>query len=254
MGAFEMKQRGIGVTAYVVCFAVAAVLAALGFFWLNSKNKASFQAASLRNMLQWGIALNLHLVENEDRLPDVGGAQASSDLPQAWYNALPGSIGQESLTQLAPANRPKPGEPSLWMDPGTKEREARRNWSDYFFSFGMNYWLQPDPGQPAWKIYKLEDPSRTVFLTQNAGPRPGVTPETVVYRYGGIGAKAAATVLFCDGHAGVLVKPLLSGASESDTAYTMYWRPFYGAPDPDYEELAIKALPADSGETSEVSP
>lgn len=237
-----MRARAGATTTYLILLAVAVVLGVLGFVWLTSRSSASLQALSARNLLQWGIALNLHLVENEDRLPSVGGALASSDAKDAWYNVLPTSIGEPALTELPVGERPKPGQDSLWVDPGTKPSEARGNWGEFFFTLGMNYWLQPTPDEPAWKIYRLTDPARTVFLTQVAGPRPGLAPETVVYRYGGTGAKAIATVLFCDGHAAALTRPQLSGAP-GDEAFAQLWRPFPTAPDPDYEELAIRQLP-----------
>ncbi len=250
---------GLSLAAWLIFIAVAVALLLVGFIWINSRNKAALQAISLRNLQQWGIALNLYLVENEDRLPEVGGAVASPDAAKAWYNALPESIGQTALTRLTPEEKPKPGQESLWIDPATTPREVRTSWGDYFFSFGMNYWLQPSPREAPWKIYNLSDPSRTVFLAPVSGPRPGAAPSTVVYRYGTRGENSIATVLFCDGHAAAMTRPELSGiagsGTQGGTAGTQFaeaWRPFPGAPQPEYDEVLIPSLPEE--ETSEDSP
>ncbi len=245
-----MSSTGLSVAAWTIFIAVLFVLISLGIVWIRSRGKTAQQALSLRNLQQWGIALNLYLVENEDRLPEVGGAVASANAPKAWYNALPESIGQTALTKLAPDEKPLPGKESLWIDPGTKRREARASWGDYFFSFGMNYWLHPLPAEAPWKIYNLSDPSQTIFLAPVSGPRPGAAPSTVVYRYRGNGGKFVATVLFCDGHAATMSRSELSGFSDAESrkadsakGFAKSWRPFPDAPQPNYEDVLIPALP-----------
>ncbi len=242
----KTNRRHISGAGWGVWLAVLAVVATLGFVaagYLGSRSDRALQALSLRNLLQWGIALNLHLVDNEDRLPEVGGGEASADLPLAWYNSLPAYIGQEPVTAIPADKRPKPGDPSIWMDPGASPKELQAGWGEHFFTLGMNYWLQPLDTEPAYKIYLLTDPARTVFLTQTAGARPGIAPDTVAFRYRGRGGDAEATVLFCDGHAETMSRAALSGYGTIDPEFSRHWRPFADAPDPDYNDVDIMSLP-----------
>lgn len=206
------------------------------------------RARSSDNLLQWGIALNLYLADNADHLPEVGGDLPSPDRKQAWYNALPEYLSLEPLTARAPKERPRPGMRSIWVDPFATEREARQNWGEYFFSYGMNYWLQPDPEARPFRIFALADPSVTLFMTTTAGPRPGVAPETAVFRAGPKGPAsrrndpaAQAPVLFADGH--VEWKTRNEIAPASGAAHRRVWLPYEGAPDPDYPGVTIQPLP-----------
>ncbi len=244
----KANQRGslIVYSLFALLCVVAAVIYVPPLFQRFDAGAA--RARSVDNLLQWGIALNLYLADNMDHLPEVGGDLPSPNLPQAWYNSLPEYLSLEPLTARTEKRRPKPGMRSIWVDPFATEREARQNWGDFFFSYGMNFWLQPDPKSRPHRIQELTDPSLTIFMTTTTGARPGVEPRTAVFRVGpkGGGAKknapsAEAPVLFTDGH--VEWKTRSEIAPSSGSSHRRYWLPFEGAQNPNYPGLDIQQLP-----------
>lgn len=183
----------------VVLFVLATVL---GTIWLGQQEEAR-EAAGARNLRQWGIALNLYLMDNDNRLPDVGRNPVDKEQTNAWFNALPLYISQTPLAALPEGERPRPGVPSLWMNPQFK---ARRIWdpSEFFFAYGMNRFLQPDPTLRSFTISELDHPAQVIFLSEKEGFSPDLTPEEVVTLWGKArpnSPMAKALVLFCDGHA-----------------------------------------------------
>ena len=198
-----MREILIGAGVLVV---LAVVVAAIYF-----KQQADAQRiASSRNLQQWGIALNLYLIDNENQLPEVGKDPVTPEQKNAWYNALPPYISQTPLADLAPGQRPRPGVPSLWIDPSTKPVRA---WDDnvFYFNYGMNKFLQPVEGTRSFRIYEINFPANVVFMTEVAGYTPNIGPEEVVFRLSGKqnSPKAETHVLFCDGHVQVVTRQVL---------------------------------------------
>jgi len=199
-----MKRREIGIVA-----ATLVILVAVGIGWLMSKSRGADAAASARNLQQWGIALNLCLIDNENQLPSVGGAPIEPEPKSAWYNTLPAYLGQTPLSDLPEGRRPRPGDLSLWMAPGTK---PPRIWdpSVFFFNYAMNQALQPDPSLRSFKIYEIDYPGNVVFMTEVDGYEPFATPGTVAYRYGSNSRQPVTNVLFCDGHVAAVSRSRLT--------------------------------------------
>lgn len=202
-----MKLREILVGIGVV---VAAGIAL--FAYQSTQKQRSASVASARNLQQWGIALNLFLIDNDNQLPATGRTPISGDQTSAWFNSLPLYIGQKSLAELPSGSRPRPGVPSLWIDPTVK---PPRIWDPevFYFNYAMNAALQPDPTLRSYKIYEIGNPGNVIFLTEVDGYEPIVTPETVVFRHGGGGSGAAAKVLFCDGHVAPVPRSVLEDQS-----------------------------------------
>ena len=175
----------------------AVVLAALGFVLLGilgRQKEAGHRAATVRNLQQWGIALNLYMIENGNELPEVGKMPLDPAQAKAWFNALPPYLSEKPLAEIPPGERPRPGVPSLWIRPGTK---PVRIWDPeaYFFSYGMNRNLQPEDGNRSFRINEIPFPGNVVFLAPTEGYSSDATPENVVFP-----KKRPAHILFCDGH------------------------------------------------------
>ena len=200
-----MKPREILLAATVGVLLVAAAAT-----WFLARGKDATGAASARNLQQWGIALNLYLIDNENQLPETGATPIEAAQLKAWYNALPPYLSQTPLADLPPDQRPRPGVPSLWIDPSLK---PVRIWDadQFFFGYAMNQALQPQAGVRSFKINELNYPGNVVFLTEVNGPDPFVTPETVVFRHGSRpnSPSAIAIVLFCDGHVAPVTRAVL---------------------------------------------
>jgi len=195
-------ERKITLREILIALAIVAVLGAvLATIFLNQQAEAR-RVASSHNLQQWGIALNLYLIDNENQLPEVGRDPVTSAQKKAWFNALPPYISQTPLAELPAGQRPRPGVPSLWIDPATKPVKV---WDPevFFFNYGMNKYLQPVEGTRSFRIYEINYPANVVFMTEVAGYTPGIGPEDVVFRHDGAkptSPKAEAHVLFCDGH------------------------------------------------------
>jgi prepilin-type processing-associated H-X9-DG protein len=198
-----MKPREILVGSGV--FLVLAILLAT---WVLRKDSKADAIASSRNLQQWGIALNLYLIDNKNQLPATGEIPVAPNQRQAWYNALPIYITEKPLADLPLRERPRPGEESLWIDPATT---PVTNWDPdaFYFCYAMNQALQPAKDTRSFKIYELEYPGRVVFLAEVDGFDPACTPDTVAYRHGSK-AQPEANILFCDGHVALVPRSILT--------------------------------------------
>jgi len=213
------KQVGSGLIQIAVLVGLVLVLAAVLIpYYLNREADAK-QARALANMRQWGIALNLHLIENDNQLPRVGNDQVSEDQTDAWYNSLPVYIGLKSLASFAPSERPRPGDESLWISPASR---PVRNIPDtvHYFEYGMNRYLQPDPELRSFKINELNYPGGVIFLAPVSHFSPESSEESLICRFGrrGDDPEAEAPILFCDGHARYLTRAELTSDAALDAA------------------------------------
>lgn len=185
----------------IVMIVILVVLAAVITTILMKQRQDALLVAGSRNLQQWGIALNLYLIDNDNQLPEVGEAPVTVEQTKAWYNSLPLYISRPSLASLPPNERPRPGVQSPWIDPAS---EKVRVWdsSQFYFQYGMNQALQPDPKARSFKIYEIESPGNVVMMAPISEYSPASTPDKVVFRYGGrpTSPRAATFVLFCDGH------------------------------------------------------
>lgn len=218
-----MKPREI-----VLAVIVVLLLAIAGVAWWMAKQRDASGVASARNLQQWGIALNLYLIDNENQLPDVGKDPITSGQKDAWFNALPPYLSQAPLADLPPDERPKPGDASLWIDPLSR---PPRVWDPevFYFNYGMNRFLQPDEGVRSYRVNELGRPGNVIFLTEVDGYEPSVTPATVSFRPGvrPTSAGAVANVLFCDGHVapvtrGILDDPETMRAETAETGVSWF--------------------------------
>ncbi|HEY5793168.1 MAG TPA: hypothetical protein VIS74_07705 [Chthoniobacterales bacterium] len=199
----------------VILGMLAVIVSAI---FLKQQGDARLVAGS-RNLQQWGIALNLYLIDNDNQLPGVGGVPVAPEQTQAWYNSLPPYISGTPLADLPPGKRPRPGVPSPWIDPASR---PVRVWdaSQFYFEYGMNQALQPDSRARSFQIYEIDSPAHVVFMAPVSEYAPAATPGRVVFRYGGNpgGPNASAFVLFCDGHVEKVTRARLVQAPASRLA------------------------------------
>lgn len=217
----------------VVLILMIAFVAVPYYFRQKADSRA---VASANNLQQWGIALNLYLIENGSRFPQAGMPLDGPVNHYAWYNALPLYISQKPYSEIDPAERPRPGEHSLWMDPSVDAEEGPPA-GDPFFAYAMNRWLQPKLGEPSYKTFDLADPSSVVFLTETASPVPAIKSSEASFRYLTPEKEPAAHVLFCDGHVELVGRAALADAPNLDDPKQplgkVNWIPFFDAPVPE---------------------
>lgn len=242
----QQRRRAAGLTrrevvVLVLVFVIVGLIAIPLFF---KQQEGSARLISLNNLQQWGIAFNLFLIENDNRLPQVGLDLGGEPNLFAWYNALPVYLSQKPLFELAGTGLPRPGQPGIWMDPAARPDEFNGA-GEFWFSYAMNRWLQPDPKRPSYKIYEIADPGATVFLVETASRQPGVLPGESRFRHRHPRTgEPAAQVLFCDGHAAAVTRSELVEVPAIDDPdqplAPITWIPFFRAPRPQTE---IGAMP-----------
>lgn len=224
-------RRGISTTEWCVLLGLVLLGMAVVVPVHLSHAQKTKQQASRNNLLQWGIALNLYLIENRNRLPDPGGVEGGA-AEHNWYNALPVYLSQPPLDELANS----PGAVRhLWINPAAPSREISGPEGNFFY-YGMNLWLGRESSP--MRIFDIEDPTSTVFLTEIFSPEPHVLADRVDYRFGKKvpSPRAQAHVLFCDGHVELVDKARLSDdPAASDPRGTMTrptWVPYFNAARP----------------------
>jgi prepilin-type processing-associated H-X9-DG protein len=226
IGAWTRRE-----TIVVLLLGVMLLIFLVPFF--ARRRATSAEAASTTNLLQWGIALNIHLIENENTFPRVGPATPDPTLAKAWYNSLPRYLSQKTFAEMTPDTFPQPGERSIWIDPAVKTKLP----GQFLFHYGMNRHLQPILASESYQTYDLEQPASVVFLTEIESRDPGATPDSVVFRHGPY--RSYALVLFCDGHVApasreTLVDPIEMGSPDPNVR-PVFWAPFRGARAPEQQ-------------------
>lgn len=217
------RERGITRREIVVLIAVTLVLVGTVLPWWVNAQRQKGHAAGLARLQQWGIALNLYLLDNQNTYPRVGDPPSDPPDAAAWFEALPPYLLMPGFSAA------KGAKDALWLDPLDKASGSRTA----HFSFAMNRFLQPLPDQPPLRSYHLAEPGSTAFLVETSGPRPSAGPGDVVFRRGGKppSPKAKTAVLFCDGHAELVGADRIAPPSTRDDAPLEpgLWVPYRGA-------------------------
>ncbi|MDX6765947.1 MAG: hypothetical protein SFU85_04070 [Candidatus Methylacidiphilales bacterium] len=190
----RLRQAGISRNEIIAAFAVFFIVVAVTVPYLQHRARAANRTAALQNLRQWGIALNLYLVENDNTLPAVGTGPAD---PAAWQNTLPVYL---SLKPLAGQSTQAILDAGIWTDPSVPVKPSGP--PESAVTYGINAWLQPDPASPPYRIYEVEDPTATFFLVSAPPGHLSVLPGGMAYRHGGKSGspQARGQALFCDGH------------------------------------------------------
>lgn len=189
----------------IVAF-ILAIVALVVVGNLSAQQRTAQRAAEMRNLQQWGIALNLYLIENDNQLPDVGTTPVTIEQQRAWFNVLPPYISERPLADIPAGSRPRPGVPSLWIRPGGKPAKI---WDPevFYFEYGMNRYLQPQEGVRSFRIHEINFPGNVIFLVPVAGYVPSSDPETIVLPKR---RNASVPILYCDGHVQAVPAPDLT--------------------------------------------
>jgi prepilin-type N-terminal cleavage/methylation domain-containing protein len=232
----------------LVVIAIIAILAAMLLPALSKAKEKARRISCMNSLRQWGIAVQIHATDAQDAMPRDGtdaGGQYGVDTgnatgpgsPQdeyAWFNALPGSVGQKTLADYF-ANASLPYSKSLpfpglvgpiWHCPNARSSgDAFLKGGKFgFFSYTMNIDLKlysslvnkvvgnsyPYPQMP--KLSGIRKPSGVVMLTEStfspnlenyvsSPDRNGIFPASRWQRFTKRHEEKGGNLMFIDGHA-----------------------------------------------------
>ena len=232
-------QRECGLTLREIIFLVVLLimlsLAVVPF--IRGEKRGAANIVAMNNLVQWGIGLNLYLLDHENRLPSVGPTQPDAELKDAWYNALPPYLSQAPYGKVSGVGfKREDTSASIWSDPSLEKLFGKTH-EVFIFPYAMNRYLQPVPSQPAYAVYDVQSPRSVVFLSEAASTDPGLLPGAVSYRFdrNPQSSSAKAHVLFVDGHVAPVTREILSAPqtmAAGDRMPDVSWMPFPGSPTP----------------------
>ncbi len=235
------RQRAAALTTReaVLCLLALAMLTSFGLILFRQKSRDALQSQSAAHLRQWGIALHLHILENNGHLPSPGPSEASPDAGKAWYLSLADYLGIPD-----PVRNPDiiaeglPGPLRIWADPSYRKPLVDSD-GRFLFTYGVNRFLQPDLARPAYRIQELRQPAHTIFMIEKDGTDPGALPPDARFRHRRRAGSPAAHILYCDGHVALVDDAAALAFPEWPedppvVSSPTYWPPFPDAPEPEW--------------------
>jgi prepilin-type N-terminal cleavage/methylation domain-containing protein len=217
-----VRNPGFTVMEALVAIAIILVLLAIAFPVYTMMRQRSNKQAALKVMKEIGSGMNLYTAQHSGVLPaeDASGTEtwknvAKPEANEAWYNAIPRSLGRKGAGDFAASPRDFYTKDNLLYLPGATYPDSDKKLREPLFAIAFNTKLQRRDAEERKKPTKLTDitnPARTVaFLEQGLPDEPRTlsiqtrrdydgsckgSAKSFVGRYGGEGV-----LLFIDGHA-----------------------------------------------------
>ncbi len=216
------RLTAFGLPEVLLILAVIVALALLAIPVFSGKRDRQLQVASVDNLRQWGMALNLSLPDVNNQLPWKGDpiekAPKDPRFNYAWYVLLPPYISASAWDEMLEEQRPRPGQRSIWVNPAVSKRDTPRI-SEPLFFYAMNAYL--GSGNELLRITRVENPSATVFMGETIGESASLRPDNVVSLFGDADVRrprtdprGQANFLFCDGRVAAVTRRVFAAQDE----------------------------------------
>lgn len=148
-------KQGFTLIELLTVIVIIVILAALLFPAITSAKAKGDETKCLANLRQWGMGLNLYLVDHEGIFPEeaIGKATPIASYTGAWFNVLAPYMGMEPLSSACAAFRPpRPRDKSVFMCPSLKAQDVvdesgnpiSYGDADPVFAYAYNLWLDHD--------------------------------------------------------------------------------------------------------------
>jgi prepilin-type processing-associated H-X9-DG protein len=204
-----IPYRAFTLIELLVIIAIIAILAAMLLSALSKAKAAVRTSACLNNLKQWGLATQIYVTDNGDRLPPEGKATPlATDLSnpsyQAWYVQVPQALNLPPYVNMPwRTNAAADVSGTIWLCPSNLRRVVAPSINLFHYCLNQGFNGEGATDHPNIKLNAIPAaPVAIVWLFDN-GQKPALGDGGSVTNIHNNGANFC----FLDGHAKRLKKP-----------------------------------------------